>query len=176
MTRIRVENRKELHWPPWKCACCGGEIENIETATLVVYKKREEHITRKWQQAVPSCELCRKHQQIAAGVGDWYGIGCLVVFLAVAFAFGRDVVYSLLWFVVTEAVCVGGYLALWSRWSKRDKLNAKEFMKPDCTGATFVTYRREPPELFPKTFADIFTFANDAYAAEFSELNGGKRE
>jgi hypothetical protein len=116
MTTVRVENREELSWPPWKCACCG---EKVETAILVVSRKFEEHITREWKKLVPSCELCKKHQEIASGGGDSYAVGCLVVFLAVAFILGSASVGPLL-IVVAEVVCVAGYYTRSCTWDTKD--------------------------------------------------------
>jgi hypothetical protein len=177
MTIVRVKNRQDLHWPPWKCACCGGAFDKIETATRVEYKKYEDHITRRWVQVVPSCAACKQHQMIAAGASDWYTAGCAAVVLAIGLVMVGAGVHrmpgGLWWMLLTVVVAVLGYGVLVSMRIKRNRNAAKEYMKPKCTGATFVRYRREPPKPAPVEFTDIFVFSNDDYAAEFCELNAG---
>ncbi len=189
MTRVRVESRfgqadvtfqggqyrRELHYPPWKCACCGARPE---TYTLLIDKKIEEHITYKFPTWVPSCELCKKHQKITTQRGELYSLGCLLVFIIVSLVLVGvfRVTEATHWFLIivaSEAVCVAAYLRLWWSWGKRDILDAQAFMTPSCTGARFVYYQREPPNPFAREFTDIFLFANDAYAREFCQINRG---
>jgi hypothetical protein len=114
---------------------------------------------------------------IAAGASDWYTAGGAAVVLVIGLVMvGAGVHLSPggLWrILLTAVVAVLGYSVLVYMHIKRNRDAAKESMKPECTGATFVRYRREPPEPAPVEFTDIFEFSNDNYAAEFCELNGG---
>lgn len=179
MKRVRKKNRRDnVHWPPWKCACCGETINSVKTATLVVCKKVDEHHTHKWPMAFPSCAVCRDHQRIALGNFDWYSSGWRlgIVILGLLFVGGgvHLVTHGLLYMLSACVAWTVVFAILRHKWKRQNISAAKRRMKPTCTGPIFVDYRREPPE--PSTeFEEIFEFSNEAYADEFRILNGVSR-
>jgi len=179
MKRVRKKNRRDdVHWPAWKCACCGEKIKGVETATLVIFRKVDEHRTFKWPMAFPSCAECRSHQRIALGSSDWYEsvwrIGIIMIGLVLVGAKVHLVTNGLYYILLACIVWTVLFFALARRWKKQNASLAAGRLKPTCTGTVFANYRREPAE--PSSdFEEIFEFSNEAYAEEFRVLNGVSR-
>jgi hypothetical protein len=76
---VRISSRVTPSWPEF-CACCG----KAEETKVPVVNKKITDIVKQAGHLVPSCNLCRKHQEAGAAL-DPNAIGCLAGVLIVAY-------------------------------------------------------------------------------------------
>jgi len=194
-TNSLPEGRIELKYPfqltsggVIECACCGGRAQTM--VFLTSQRLYKDHVMRKTVHQIPSCEVCKNHQEIGAGSKSWgcllgliFGVVMIILIIRAYYGDYSDLLHlhspnrlALLYLI---PILIAGEILLLRFTVKEmdeNEQKAQLVLGEKCSGTTFAGFERKTKGIVFETPLDIFWFTNREYAIRFCAMNSGTLE